>query len=78
MQNNNILEKHFYNSPLYSMKWKQYFEIYLKVFGKFRKKKITFVEIGTAMGGSLFMWRKFFGYKARIIGIDLNPEAKKL
>lgn len=30
------------------------------------------------MGGSLFMWRKFFGNKARIIGVDLNPEAKKL
>ena len=28
-------------------------------------------------GGSLFMWRKFFGPKARIIGIDLNPDAKK-
>jgi hypothetical protein len=60
------------------MKWKQYFEVYLKIFGKFRKKKIIFVEIGTAMGGSLLMWRKFFGKKARIIGIDLNPEAKKL
>ena len=29
-------------------------------------------------GGSLFMWKKFFGKKARIIGIELNPEAKKL
>ena len=28
-------------------------------------------------GGSLFMWREFFGPKARIIGIDLNPRAKK-
>ena len=23
------------------------------------------------------MWKNFFGKKARIIGIDLNPEAKK-
>ena len=28
-------------------------------------------------GGSLFMWRDFFGDKARIIGIDFNPNAKK-
>ncbi len=24
-----------------------------------------------------FMWRNFFGSKARIIGIDMNPNAKK-
>ena len=41
-------------------------------------KKITFVEIGIGNGGSLFMWKKFFGKKARIIGIELNPDAKKL
>jgi hypothetical protein len=35
------------------------------------------VEVGVLNGGSLFMWRNFFGPKARIIGIDLNPEAKK-
>ena len=41
-------------------------------------KKITFVEIGIGNGGSLFMWKKFFGKKARIIGIELNPDAKRL
>ena len=40
-------------------------------------KKIVFVEIGIFQGGSLQMWRKFFGNKARIIGIDVNPEAKR-
>ena len=24
------------------------------------------------------MWKKFFGKKARIIGIELNPDAKRL
>ena len=24
------------------------------------------------------MWKEFFGEKARIIGIDMNPDAKKL
>ena len=28
-------------------------------------------------GGSLFMWRDFFGSSARIIGVDFNPAAKK-
>ena len=28
-------------------------------------------------GGSLFMWRDYFGPEARIIGIDFNPAAKQ-
>jgi hypothetical protein len=45
--------------------------------GKYRNTSITFVEIGVLDGGSLFMWRKFFGDAARIIGIDLNPNATR-
>ena len=41
-------------------------------------KEITFVEVGVLHGGSLFMWREYFGKKARIIGIDLHPAAKEL
>ena len=48
-----------------------------KLFSQYRGKEITFVEIGVLSGGSLQMWKKFFGEKARIIGIDLNPDAKK-
>lgn len=72
------LVKSFKSSPKYSIKWSNYFEIYENLFKKFVNKKITFVEIGIGNGGSLFMWRKFFGKKARIIGIELNPDAKKL
>ena len=70
--------KCFKSSPKYSIKWDNYFDIYEKIFKKFVNKKITFVEVGIGNGGSLFMWRKFFGKKARIIGIELNPDAKKL
>ena len=70
--------KSFRSSPKYSIKWDNYFNIYDNIFKKFVNKKITFVEVGIGNGGSLFMWRKFFGKKAKIIGIELNPEAKKL
>lgn len=40
-------------------------------------QEITIVEVGIFNGGSLFMWSKFFGPKARIIGIDLNPDARE-
>tara|TARA_B100001123_G_C15292508_1_gene1017937 strand:+ start:608 stop:1456 length:849 start_codon:yes stop_codon:yes gene_type:complete len=72
------LLKYFKSSPKYSIKWNNYFGIYENIFKKYINKKITFVEVGIGSGGSLFMWRKFFGSKARIIGIELNPEAKKL
>ena len=48
------------------------------MFKKFIGKKITIVEIGILNGGSLFMWRKYFGKRARIIGIDLNSKTKQL
>ena len=72
------LIKSFKTSPRYSIKWSNYFPVYENLFKKFVNKKIIFVEIGVGNGGSLFMWKKFFGSKARIIGIELNPDAKKL
>ena len=67
----------FNNSPYSSLKVTSYFDVYDKLFKQFCGKPITFVEIGVLNGGSLYMWREFFGDKARIIGIDLNPQAKK-
>jgi len=74
----NILKKSFKSSPKYSIKWSNYFEIYENLFKRFKNKKITLVEVGVGNGGSLFMWRNYFGKKAKIIGVELNPEAKKL
>ena len=72
------LFKAFKSSPKYSIKWSNYFEIYENILQKFINKKITLVEIGVGDGGSLFMWKKFLGKRAKIIGVELNPEAKKL
>ncbi len=64
-------------SPYKSIKHSSYFPVYDHLFCPYIGKEITFVEIGILGGGSLFMWREFFGQNARIIGIDLNPEAKR-
>ena len=61
-----------------SLKCDTYFQAYEEMFNRYVEKEITFVEVGVLHGGSLFMWKEYFGKKARIIGIDLNPKAKEL
>ncbi|WP_298854314.1 class I SAM-dependent methyltransferase [uncultured Ruegeria sp.] len=67
----------YLNSPYKSSKHSTYFDVYDKLFSPYIGKQITFVEIGVLSGGSLFMWREFFGPQARIIGVELNPDAKR-
>ena len=61
-----------------SLKIDSYFQVYEEIFKNYIGKEIIFTEVGVLGGGSLFMWKEYFGSKARIIGIDLNTEAKKL
>jgi hypothetical protein len=59
-------------------KFNHYFDIYEKHFNKYKNKKITIVEIGVFQGGSLQMWRNYFGNEAIIWGIDIDPNCKSL
>lgn len=73
-----FLHKYFLNNshkPLY--KWVHYFDIYERHFDRFRGTAPVMVEIGVWEGGSLAMWKEYFGPGSRIIGIDINPECKK-
>jgi len=67
----------FTKSKYLTTKYKNYFAVYEKLLKKYVNTKFTFVEIGVLNGGSLLMWKDFFGESARIIGIDLNPNVKK-
>lgn len=64
-------------SPFPSIKITSYFPVYAELFSHLRGEKCTFIETGVLDGGSLFMWRKWLGEQARIIGVDLNPAALK-
>jgi hypothetical protein len=44
---------------------------------RFRHAGAAVLEIGVQGGGSLEMWRTYFGGKARIYGIDSTPDAKR-
>jgi hypothetical protein len=58
-------------------KWVHYFKIYERYFSKFRGEDIVIIEIGVFKGGSLQMWSSYFGPRARIIGIDIDPACKQ-
>jgi len=75
----NDLEKYFTeNTGRLMHKWKHYFEIYDRHFSRFRGTDVHIVEIGVYQGGSLQMWKQYFGPNAKIFGIDINPHRKKL
>ncbi|MBV9528793.1 class I SAM-dependent methyltransferase [Sphingomonas sp.] len=57
-------------------KWKHYFPAYERHFARFVNQPITFLEIGVGQGGSLQMWKRYFGPHARIVGIDIQPGCK--
>lgn len=54
-------------------KWLHYLDIYEQHFAKHRGKDIKFLEIGVFKGGSLEMWRSYFGPQSKICGIDIDP-----
>lgn len=58
-------------------KWEHYFAIYDDHFSRYRETDVCVVEFGVNHGGSLQLWRKYFGSSARIYGVDINPDCKK-
>lgn len=77
----NKIEDWFYNHKhtLKCYKWVHYFEIYERHFSRFlNKENVSILEIGVYDGGSLEMWDYFFDGKAKIVGLDINPDCLKL
>jgi hypothetical protein len=75
----NDLEAYFkQNTKRVIDKWHHYFEVYDNHFSKYRGKEIVLLEIGTFQGGSLQMWKHYFGDKAKIYGMDINPDCKQV
>jgi len=54
-------------------KWRHYFDIYEKHFARFRHKAPRVLELGVDHGGSLQLWKRYFGHGAVIMGTDINP-----
>lgn len=55
-------------------KWRHYFEIYERHLARFRGRPVRVLEIGVFGGGSLPMWREYFGPDCQVYGVDIDPE----
>lgn len=74
----NHLHEYFENNNSNALhKWIHYFDIYDNFFKKYRNTNVSVLEIGIFQGGSLGMWRDYFGPEAEIYAIDINPECKR-
>ena len=77
MRIDNPLEKYFRsNKKRLIHKWLHYFEIYHRHFERFRGKPVTVLEFGVSQGGSLEMWRSYFGDRCHIYGVDIAEVCK--
>lgn len=73
------LQELFITHKGYAMsKWSVYLEAYDHFFSKYRNTDVVIMEIGISHGGCLQMWRKYFGPRARIIGVDIYDKCKDL
>jgi hypothetical protein len=71
------LERLFYeHKGRIAHKWHHYLEIYDHHFARFREPRaypVRILELGVSRGGSLQIWRKYFGSEAKIVGVDIDP-----
>jgi hypothetical protein len=77
-RNRTDIHKIFYSntgSPV--TKWHHYLGVYDRHLSRYRNKPVRILEIGVWQGGSLRMWRKYFGASAIIYGIDIDPECAR-
>lgn len=74
----NDLERYFVdNTGRLIHKYMHYFEIYERHFSRFRNTDVHVVEFGVSQGGSLQMWKDYFGSECKLYGVDINPHCKK-
>jgi SAM-dependent methyltransferase len=57
-------------------KWRHYWPIYDRHFSRFRGSEVHVLEVGVYSGGSLDIWREYFGDGAHVYGIDIDPRCQ--
>jgi hypothetical protein len=57
-------------------KWEHYFDVYHRHLAKFVGTNVNVLEVGIFSGGSLGMWREYFGAQSHIYGVDIEDACK--
>jgi hypothetical protein len=57
-------------------KGRHYFELYARHLAGFVGRDVVVVEVGVYSGGSLEMWKAYFGEHATIHGVDIQEECR--
>lgn len=58
------------------IKWLHYFDSYERHFESYRNTSPVVLELGVFQGGSLYMWRDYFGPGTKVVGVDCVPGCK--
>lgn len=74
---NRLEEFYFGGGHRVVSKWWHYFEVYHTFFQKYIGSDVRILEIGICKGGSLQMWKDYFGEKATVVGIDVDVKCKE-
>ena len=78
MRRRHVRASGFHNRDRVAHKWTHYFPIYERHFSRFKDTSCLVLEIGCEKGGSLQLWKKYFGPLADVVGIDIDPSCKQI
>jgi hypothetical protein len=55
----------------------EYLPVYESAMSPFRSRPVRMLEIGVARGGSLQLWRRYLHPESVIVGVDIDPNARR-
>jgi hypothetical protein len=58
-------------------KYETLFAAYHNHFARFRGQNVTMLEVGVQSGGSILMWRWYFGQGLQYYGVDVDPKTQQ-
>ena len=59
-------------------KYEIYLDVYERHLSKYKGKTVKIIEFGVNQGGSMNMWKEYFGADSKIYGVDINPNCAKV
>ena len=60
------------------IKMDHYLDVYPEIVGHLQGKTVSFLEIGVYKGGSLGLWKGYFGDRSKLVFLDIDPACKAL